>query len=132
MSAIHILLRHALDYAVYPAQIISSNPAKYVKVSKKAPKNIVKHHIISKEKFAELTGKYPFGTPLHIPLLLLYHTGMRIGEVCSLCWEDVNFEEKEISLKRQVVYIAKKGYFFSTLKTESSVRNIKMTTLRKN
>lgn len=132
MSAIHILLSHALDYAVYPAQIISSNPAKYVKVSKKAPKNIVKHHIISKEKFAELTGKYPFGTPLHIPLLLLYHTGMRISEVCSLCWEDVNSEEKEISLKRQIVYIEKKGYFFSTLKTESSVRNIKMTTLRKN
>lgn len=35
LSVIHALLGHALDYAVYPAQIISSNPAKYIKISKK-------------------------------------------------------------------------------------------------
>ena len=124
LSAVHRLLSHALDYAVYPAQMILSNPAKYVKVSKKAPKKVIQRHIITNEKFAELIEKYPFGTPMHIPFRLLFHTGMRIGEVCGLCWNDINFEKKEISLKRQLVYIAKNGRYFSTPKTESSVRKI--------
>ena len=54
------LIRNALDYAVYPAELISSNPENYIKVPKKAPTNIVKRHIITKEKLAELLGKYPF------------------------------------------------------------------------
>ena len=32
-------LRTALDYAVYPAQLINSNPAAYIKVPRNAPKN---------------------------------------------------------------------------------------------
>ena len=39
---------------------------------------------ISPEQFKALLGKYPFGTPPYIPLLLLYHTGMRISEVLGL------------------------------------------------
>ena len=44
----HDLIKHALDYAVHPAQLISSNPAVYIKVPKNAPKNIVKRTIITK------------------------------------------------------------------------------------
>ena len=43
--AIHALIYHALDYAVYPAQLISLNPAAYIKVLENAPKNIVKRTI---------------------------------------------------------------------------------------
>lgn len=73
--------RHALNYAVYPAELISSNPSNYIKVPKKAPINIVKRQIIKPEKLAELLEKYPFGSPYHIPILILFHTGMRISEV---------------------------------------------------
>ena len=126
LSAIQTLLCHALDYAVYPAQIISSNPARYIKVSKKAPTNVVQRTIISQEKFSELLIKYPFGSALYIPLLLLYHTGMRISEVCGLSWDDVNFEKGVISLCRQIIPIRNKGSYFSTPKTKSSVREIVM------
>ena len=34
---------------------------------------------------------YPFGTSYYIPLLLLYHTGMRVGEVLGLTWNDIDF-----------------------------------------
>ena len=76
----HALLRQALDYAVYPAQLINSNPASYIKSPKNAPRKIIKRHIISPEQFNTLLEKYPFGTPFYIPLLLLYHTGMRLGD----------------------------------------------------
>lgn len=124
ISSLHAFLSNALNYAVYPTELIISNPAVYIKVPKNAPRNIVKRHIIIPERFAELLTKYPFGTPLYIPLLLLYHTGMRLGEVLGLCWSDVDFEAKKITLSRQIAPISGKGYFFTTLKTELSARYI--------
>ena len=84
ISAVHAFLHNALNYAVYPAQLINSNPAAYIKVPRNAPRNIIKRTIITPEQFNTLLEKFPFGTSLYIPLLLLYHTGMRLGEVLSL------------------------------------------------
>ena len=47
---------------------------------------------------------------------------MRIGEVCGLSWDNVDFSKNVINLKKQIVYVSRKGYYFSTLKTESSER----------
>ena len=124
LSGVHALLHQALGYAVHPARLISSNPIIYIKVPKNAPKRVVKRTIITPEQFKKLLEKYPFGTPLYMPLLLLYHTGMRIGEVMGLSWSDVDFAEKEITVRRQVVYVRKRGNFLAPLKTESSKRYI--------
>lgn len=124
LSRAHALLHQALGYAVHPAQLISSNPTIYIKVPKNAPKHIVKRHIITPAQFHALLEKNPFGTAYYIPLLLLYHTGMRIGEVAGLSWSDVNFEAKEITIRRQIIYVKRRGYFLSTLKTESSKRYV--------
>lgn len=121
MSAV---FEHALKYAVYPAQLISSNPAAFIKVPRSAPRNVVKRHIITPKQFAALLEKYPFGTAEYIPLLLLYHTGMRIGEVLGLLWQDVDFSGKQIIVRRQLRYLSKRGYFLTTLKTETSKRYI--------
>ena len=118
IASVHILIHNALNYAVYPAQLINANPAVYIKVPKNAPKNIIKRTIITPERFKALLEKYPFGTPLYIPFLLLYHTGMRIGKVLGLSWNDIDFESKKINLTRQIVYIRRSGYYFSALKTE--------------
>ena len=124
LSSIHALIHHALDYAVYPAEIISSNPANYIKVPKKAPTNIIKRHIITPEKLSDLLEKCPFGSPYYIPILILYHTGMRISEVLGLTWNNIDFDKNIITLDKQIVYISRKGYYFSTLKTRSSNRFI--------
>ncbi|MBR1646919.1 MAG: ACT domain-containing protein [Selenomonadaceae bacterium] len=84
--------------------------------------DIAKRHIITPEQFATLLEKYSFGTPLYIPLL--YHTGARISEILGLSWQDIDFTSKQINLHRQIIYIAKRGFFFTTLKTESSNRYI--------
>ena len=124
ISAVHAFLHNALNYAVYPAQLINSNPATYIRVPKNAPRNVIKRQIISLEQFNSLLEKVSFGTPLYIPLLLLYYTGMRIGEVLGLSWEDIDFEQKKINLNRQVVYLRKRGFFLSTLETKASERYI--------
>ena len=124
ISAIHAFLHNALNYAVYPAQLISSNPAAYIKVPKNAPHNVIKRHIITPERFKALLTKYSFGSPFYIPLLLLYHTGMRISEVLGLTWNDIDFDTKRIDLRRQLIYLKRRGYYLTTLKTESSKRYI--------
>ena len=107
-----------------PCQLIQSNPAEYIKAPKNAPRNVVKRHIISPEQFKALLEKYPFGTPPYIPLMLLYHTGMRISEVIGLTWQDIDFATKRINLWRQIKYQSKRGYYFDTLKNKSSERYI--------
>ena len=126
LSDIHGFLHHALDYAVYPAQLIQANPLDYIKIPKKAPRNITKRTIITPAQFNALLVRYPFGAPFHIPLVLLYHTGMRISEVFGLMWRDIDFESKTITLNQQLTYIGRRGYFLTTLKTESSYRFIIM------
>ena len=49
---------------------------------------------------------------------------MQLSEVLGLSWSDIDFTERKINLRRQLVYIKKKGYYFTTLKTESSKRYI--------
>lgn len=49
---------------------------------------------------------------------------MRCGELIGLTWDVINFEKKIITVDKQIVYVYKQGYFFSTPKTLSSNRTI--------
>ena len=61
--------------------------------------------------------------------LLILNTGMRMGEALALCWDDVNFENKTITINKSNVLIKKraadgslaKGYEY---KTQSSTKTI--------
>lgn len=50
-------------------------------------------------------------------------TGIRRGEALALHWKDIDFENKEVSIERSLVY-DKKGFRFSTPKSEASIRKI--------
>ncbi|MEG1574449.1 MAG: site-specific integrase, partial [Bacteroidales bacterium] len=68
-------------------------------------------------------------TPQNIGVLLALCTGMRIGEVCALKWEDVDFNQKIISVKYTVgrVYNCESKStekINSSPKTSSSYREI--------
>lgn len=125
LKLIRNITRQVLNYAVYPGEIIRSNPALYIEVPKNAPKNIIKRTIISTDLEEALEEKYPAGSIMRIPLLLLYHTGMRISEVDGLRWQDINFKERTISVQKQFRYIPiRKGYYLMTPKTEKGVRTV--------
>lgn len=65
-------------------------------------------------------------TRLYTPILIDILTGLRIGELCGLRWEDINLEEGFIEVNNQVINdkINKTLLFSSILKTSTSHRII--------
>lgn len=46
--------------------------------------------------------RFPETHPSHIPLKLGYECGLRIGEAYALTWEDIDLENKTLTVNRQV------------------------------
>ncbi len=60
-------------------------------------------------------------------ILLSYYTGLRIGEVCGLKWEDVDLNKCTLKIRRTVQRIYEKGstrIIIDSPKSKSSVRTI--------
>ena len=122
---IHSTLSNALKYAIYPLQYIKTNSAQYVKIPKieREPR---KRIILCSEDWERIIKRFPFGNKYHIPLIIGYYTGMRIGEVFALTWEDVDFETNEISVTKTMNRLPNREWAFGEPKTKSSVRTIKI------
>ena len=126
LAAVLTTLKNALDYAVYPSELLQTNPARLIKVPKRAPKEIIKRQVIGKEKLEELLTDYPFGHSYHMSIIIAYHTGMRLGEVLGLCWDAVDFKNRKIFVVRQLLSTTENGVYFGEPKTKTSKREILM------
>lgn len=108
------VLSTALKYAVYPVELIATNPATGLFIPRSAPRAVVTRTIITAAKFAE----FPSTCRYYSVLKLLYHTGMRIGETLGLTWDDIDMDSGKISVSRQL----HEAHYFGTPKTEDSTR----------
>lgn len=64
-------------------------------------------------------------------IIICLNTGLRIGEICSLKWENIEFEEKVIKVKKTVQRIynkreKKSKIIMGKAKTDNSIREIPM------
>jgi len=42
--------------------------------------------------------------PALLPIQIAYYTGLRIGEVCALTWQDINLDEQYLTVRRSIRY----------------------------
>lgn len=129
IQGILVVMKSMFKYAVYPAELIASNPALNVSIPRSARRQIVERRVISRDEIDSLIDglqKNKKGC-LRIPILLGYYAGLRIGEVLGLCWEDIDFEKRTMSIVRQVrPGRLHREPIFTTPKTPTSTRVICM------
>lgn len=120
----HRLLRAMLHRAVY-WQLIVNNPAERVQPPRaKKPKRRSyddKQAKILLENLEKLTVE---DTKYKVAIILTIFTGVRLGELMGLEWQDVDFRNGIISINRSSQYLSDMGVFTKVPKTESSIREI--------
>lgn len=57
---------------------------------------------------------------------LAAYTGMRIGEICGLCWEDIDWDHHWIHVTHTLDYTSEHGLYLESPKTKTSRRIIPM------
>ena len=120
----HRLLRAMLHKAVY-WQLIVTNPAERVQPPKaRKPKRRSYDDEQTKILLENLELLPNEDTKYKVAIILTVFTGVRLGELMGLEWQDVDFKNGIISINRSSQYLADIGVFTKVPKTESSIREI--------
>ena len=120
----HRLLRAMLHKAIY-WQLLVSNPAERVQPPKAMkPKRRYYDDEQCKILLENLTELGEEQIKYKVAIILTIFTGVRLGELMGLEWQDVDFKTGIVSINRSSQYLADKGVFTKTPKTESSIREV--------
>jgi integrase len=95
MSAV---FRHAIRYGFLP-RTENSNPIQYVRQSAESE---VIHTILTKEQVWGILSH--LREPVHTMAFLDAFTGLRVSELLALKWSDIDFETREVHVRRAIVY----------------------------
>lgn len=107
MSVLHNIFR----FAIFPKQYISSDPMDFV-INKKKKNDFSfistqshSYNTITSQQFLKITDylKKRNSSSL-LPIQISYYSGLRLGEVCGLTWDDINLEDRSLIVKRTLFY----------------------------
>ena len=108
------VLQNSFRFAVFPKKLITFNPMQYVKLrGRKQETDIFSDSeedtssipTITHEQFQKLEEFLKAkDNPALLPVQIAYYTGLRIGEVCGLTWQDINLEEQYLTVRRSMRY----------------------------
>ena len=108
------VLQQSFRFAVFPKQLITFNPMQYVVLKKKtdsadlfaeenAEDGAVKTltYELYQKLLAQLSKRNKDAV---LPVQIAYFTGLRLGEVAGLTWQDINLEEQYLTVRRSMRY----------------------------
>ena len=114
MLQVSAVLHGAFRFAVFPKHYITFNPMQYVVMRTSKEEVDIFSEIYEQEaeiptitheqylSILDLLGKKD--NPAILPIHIAYYTGLRIGEVCGLSWQDINLEEQYLTVRRSMRY----------------------------
>lgn len=107
-------------------QLLLLNPCERVKPPK-LERTEAKY--LDDEQATELLEALEAEPPLFRTLYsLVIYTGMRRGEACGLCWQDIDLDNGIIDINKSALYTPEKGVFDDDTKNVTSRRVIKIPT----
>jgi len=118
------ILTKSFKMAVYPYELLKSNPSQYISMPKFDNIKREEFKIISMTDYNRIIERFPIKSSFYIPLQIAFNTGMRAAEVCGLTWDCIDLDNKTITVEKILVYKGKKIYDLDTPKTPSSYRTI--------
>ena len=108
------VLQGAFRFAVFPKRMISFHPMQYVVWRGKKDDyelfsddngEVATIPTLTHEMYLKLEDFLKAkDNPALLPIQIAYYTGLRIGEVCGLTWQDVNLEKQYLTVRRSMRY----------------------------
>ena len=81
---------------------IENSPLTRVRVPENA-KQRKKKEPISQEEFSRLIKKVGEDSDYYVPIMIGWYTGMRLGEILALTWNDIDLSNGIIHVRKQVI-----------------------------
>ncbi len=120
ITLIHALMTNMFRHA-YRLEFIEKNPMELVILPRGRQKQ--ERRVLSREE-QEILLHYLVGSELETLVLFALSTGMRIGEITGLTWDNISFEKDEVYV-REILKKDRAGNFYKDVpKTLKSVRTI--------
>ena len=136
LTVIKGILSNSLSYAVEPLHYLQSSPMIYVKLPSTRAKPAIPsrsepHIYIDKGMIEKIFERFPEGSSAHIPLMLGYKCGLRLGEAFGVMWSDIDFIKCTLTINRQVQWQGGskehgKGYWYFSEPKYNSFRTISL------
>jgi integrase len=120
---VHTTLHKALKQTVMDG-LLPRNATEAVKPSQ--PSREEMHPLTPEQAKHLLQVAHEIGDRLEALYVLAIHTGLRQGELLGLKWDDVDLEDGALQVRRTLT-ITKSGPVFTSPKTTSSRRSVKLT-----
>lgn len=138
MKNILKVLKTSFTYATDVVGFVKENPTVKVKLPKYDKPDEDPAHIFTKEEVDIILNRFKKNHCAYYAMLTAYHTGLRVSEVFGLTWDDIDLENKKLTVNKNVLkknqagathgrHISGKAttmWFFGTCKTPSSYRTI--------
>ena len=110
------VLQRAFKFAVFPKKLLSFNPMEYVVWRWQAEESELFAEDDEAEDTSNVIEQYTRLTdylkqkenPALLPIQIAYYTGLRIGEVCALTWQDIDLENQCLTVRRSMRYNGKR------------------------
>ncbi|HPY84409.1 MAG TPA: tyrosine-type recombinase/integrase [Ruminococcus flavefaciens] len=122
------ILSSSFNYAVQPLHYLKTSPMVYVKIPKGSRSNykasLYVRDVIEKDIIDRIFKRFPKGTSAYLPMILAYHCGLRLGEAFAVTWDNVDFDNKTITISKQLQWHDENRIWYLTPPKYNSVRTI--------
>ena len=79
---------------------------------------------VPREVMQKIFERFPEGSPVHLPFMLAYHCGLRLGEVFGLTWKDIDLEQGRLLVNHQMQWRTNEGRYQLTPPKYGSNRRV--------
>lgn len=126
MELVQITL-HAIFKGAVENNYINKNPAEGLKLQYRSSDEDEERRVLTREE-QKIFKEYAKNTLYSNAYCLVLETGLRVGEIGGLQWNDIDFDNRCLHVKRTMLQDKKKGgFYYGTPKTKQSKRTIPLT-----